>query len=457
MFKKQLISLLLIISLLTPTAFATAYDRDGLIYDLYSQASVFKTDFTTEFQGDLADLGDMESLLEAVLEKDDYLHYSTTGYSLAYTAQGHDVDFEVSFKRKTTPEQEAYVDQFVTDTLKSLQLEGQSDYWRARKILEWVTSHYSYDDGQTIHDAYTMIMEKKGVCQAYALLYYKMAKGAGLQVRTQDGTLEGELHLWNLVKIGDQWFHVDPTNTNLDKGVSFFLKSNSYMANHDFSWYKLVEPAVESDAEPDKYFTSGDYSEAKIQERIKSNAFIYAPSETAEQALAKAKELESYRTALKQAMDAFAKNPSKKNFDALKVLRDKASEPNGELERQALSQINAGLAANDDAMYALYLTYYNSAKKGQTGGTEKGRLDALALAKTTSAKLKAEAYQSETVKSYLVSIDSNSKIIASSLTQYYIGKAATLKSKVYKDKALALAKAYGLNDLYKKASAVKVK
>ena len=83
----------------------------------------------------------------------------------------------------------------------------------------------------TSFSAYGVLVNNIGVCQSYTLAYIHLRNEVGIEVSTvQSKTLN---HIWNIVKIGNDWYHVDVTwdDPTLDrKGLvsySYFLASDN--------------------------------------------------------------------------------------------------------------------------------------------------------------------------------------------------------------------------------------
>lgn len=80
-------------------------------------------------------------------------------------------------------------------------------YDKAKAIYVWLTDNIQYDTSYTIYDADTAWKERKGVCQAYCELFYRIGSAVGLDVRIVTGHGRGrenskkvvEDHCWIVV------------------------------------------------------------------------------------------------------------------------------------------------------------------------------------------------------------------------------------------------------------------
>lgn len=84
-----------------------------------------------------------------------------------------------------------------------------TDFQKALYLHDYLASHGRYDTEYERYNAYNILIEQRGVCQAYTLAYMELLNGVGIGNSTVSSN---ELnHIWNLVLIGGEWYHVDVT------------------------------------------------------------------------------------------------------------------------------------------------------------------------------------------------------------------------------------------------------
>ena len=91
---------------------------------------------------------------------------------------------------------------------------GERTPTEAERVLylhDLLAQRYGYDtrtEGKN-GDAYTLFRDGVGVCQAYALAFIALARGAGLEA---DFVASAAMdHAWNHVRVDGVWYHVDVT------------------------------------------------------------------------------------------------------------------------------------------------------------------------------------------------------------------------------------------------------
>ena len=121
--------------------------------------------------------------------------------------------------------------------------ENMSDFEKAKTVNDYIVQLATYTDkgateGQT---AYELVTEGTAVCQAYALLGYRLFEEAGLDADYVYGYSDDELHAWNMVEVDGKWYHVDITWNDVDPAepytisYEYFLKSNEQL-QEDHLW-----------------------------------------------------------------------------------------------------------------------------------------------------------------------------------------------------------------------------
>ena len=150
-----------------------------------------------------------------------------------------------------------------------------TDKEKIQKINEYITNTFQYDyryfneatKDKTIYSAYEMITDNneadmpingypRGVCQAYTEYGFVMLREAGFESISVSGTVTGANHIWNMVKIDGNWYHIDftwddpisyvydhsyPEYTQRQDGKGYstedyLLVSDDYMRAHDHKW-----------------------------------------------------------------------------------------------------------------------------------------------------------------------------------------------------------------------------
>lgn len=101
--------------------------------------------------------------------------------------------------------------------LKKIDAEA-SDYKKEKKIHDYLVRNvaYGYPEGREQKDstgylAYGALVEGKAVCNGYAQAMKLLCDLTGVECQMIAGQADGENHAWNLVRLGEKWYHADVT------------------------------------------------------------------------------------------------------------------------------------------------------------------------------------------------------------------------------------------------------
>lgn len=146
-----------------------------------------------------------------------------------------------------------------------------SDMEKALYINDYLTAYCEYDLTYSKYDAYNIIVEKTGVCQAYAEAYQELMTKLGV---TCELVVSHALnHAWNMVLINDKYYQVDTTwNDPIADKIGrakhqYFMKSTEYFKSdegghttEDWYAYSRVDTDLATDTTYDAYFWNEFYA-----------------------------------------------------------------------------------------------------------------------------------------------------------------------------------------------------
>lgn len=170
--------------------------------------------------------------------------------------------------------------------------QGMSDYQKELILHDYLVEHCHYSENtdqsyeSDIYRAYGALVDEDAVCNGYAEAMQLMFDCIGIESEFVVGTADGIDHAWNLVKIGDKWYHLDATwddplpDTGEKVMHPYFNVSDDVLSfNHtwnreehpmaysmDYNYYKFYN----------KYFTDfDDYKAAAYEEMVQHGNTSY--------------------------------------------------------------------------------------------------------------------------------------------------------------------------------------
>ena len=230
---------------------------DALMPKVFEALANFETKLTFTYTGDVSNF--QREFLDArdamfVLPGNDYIHGTVKSTMYSYQGTGNNTySFTMNLSYFGTAEQEQYVTQRVKEIAQQLTKPGMTEFEKVLAVNDYVVTNtvYHKNPSTSPHHAYALLKEGKAVCQAYALVTYRLLKEMGIDARYVVG-YAGEAHAWNSVKIDGVWYHLDTTwndpsfnGTDIGGGVSYkyFLVTTEQL-KQDHSWIEGNSPVA---------------------------------------------------------------------------------------------------------------------------------------------------------------------------------------------------------------------
>ena len=138
------------------------------------------------------------------------LFFVKPGISYTYTSAGNVVTLKPSYRMTGKELQAARAEVAAClDAICAGVDANWSDFEIALYLHDYLCLHFSYDTSYQIYDMHLFLTEGKGVCQAYTLTYIALLARYGIAT---DVAVSADMnHIWNIVTLGGNPYHVDVT------------------------------------------------------------------------------------------------------------------------------------------------------------------------------------------------------------------------------------------------------
>lgn len=188
-------------------------------------------------------------------------------------------DYETGNISMLNDSQKETVEWFCSEIVYETELveSDKSDFEKEMIIIDYLFNAYEFTDEPEleIFTAYDLFDNGMGSSTAFADAFVQIAKAAGLEARY----IHNDKHAWNLVKLDDDWYHVDVT---LEKPSHYQVETlrNRYINRTDKemekssihkTWNKEAVKAIGTKYGPEKvhdYFAAGELGGLNIEEAI---------------------------------------------------------------------------------------------------------------------------------------------------------------------------------------------
>lgn len=146
-------------------------------------------------------------------------------------------------------------------TIYRLYIENcDDDYEKVVAAHDYIVENCRYNkdaiDNDTLTDddfsPYGVFVKGVAVCEGYAEAFKMLMDIAGIDCIIVTGTVnDGVAHAWNMVKLENDWYHVDVTfddpEPETDEIVYLYLNVSDKVIEKDHTWNKNMTPEAESD------------------------------------------------------------------------------------------------------------------------------------------------------------------------------------------------------------------
>lgn len=206
---------------------------------IYSSLANFEKEFSFEYEGDIGSLKEqLNTAMNDIRMSDSYVFENMSKWEVSYSYIGKKATINFVITYLTTKEQEDYVAAQVKKILPNIVSATALDFDKVKAVHDYIilNASYSKETKNSQYVTYTLLTEKQGVCQAYALLMYKMLEELNVDVKYVKGEAGDMRHAWILAKVEGEWFHIDPTwndpvgNQADEVRYKYFLLSDKQIA-----------------------------------------------------------------------------------------------------------------------------------------------------------------------------------------------------------------------------------
>lgn len=209
--KTIIIALLILLTISTVNAFGLSFetDKESELEDIiYEQLISYNSNFKIKYTGSLDHI---EEIVKKAISKDIYINsnVSRVDWEIKTTNSVNDININVTYI--ISPEERIEADRKIDNILANIIKPYMNNHEKVKAVHDYIVLNGKYDSTYTYYSDYDLLMNGTSVCNGYALLTYNMLDKLNIPVNLVSGTAGGEGHIWNMVKLGDYWFHLDTT------------------------------------------------------------------------------------------------------------------------------------------------------------------------------------------------------------------------------------------------------
>jgi len=191
------------------------------------QLNLTNSDFSIAYNGSIEGI---DNTLRGVLEKDSYLKCTITSmeWITSNTANGN-YNVNVKTNHILTAAQRKETDNKIDNILSKIIMPYMTDHEKVKAIHDYIIMNGEYDTTLEYYSDYNLLTIGKSVCNGYAVLTYNMLNKLNIPVKLVFGSSNSQSHVWNMIKLGDYWYHLDTTWDDPVPDMKNIASYNYYM------------------------------------------------------------------------------------------------------------------------------------------------------------------------------------------------------------------------------------
>lgn len=230
----------------------TANTVDELKQQIQQAVMQLSRDFDIRYTGSTAFTKEELTAIIKEAVTDPYIYANIASFKWHYSGYVKNIVIKFQFNYHHSKEEEAFVDFTLNNIIAPMR--GLSNFEKVKAVHDFIvlSTEYSSMTENSQYSPYTLLTENKAVCQAYALVLYRMLEKLGLEVRYVAGDAREQLHAWVLVNLEGAWYHIDvtwddpvPDKPN-EVRYNYFLLSDEELAE-DHEWDRTQYPIANSE------------------------------------------------------------------------------------------------------------------------------------------------------------------------------------------------------------------
>lgn len=137
--------------------------------------------------------------------------YQYTEYTLGSVTTGITFSGTYSMTSAEVEQAKLMIEQKIAECFEQVPL-NEDEYSTVRYLYEWLINNTEYDrTAENNQNICSVFLQGRSVCQGYAKAMQYMLQKADIQCLLVTGFTGGERHGWNLVRVNDAYYYLDPT------------------------------------------------------------------------------------------------------------------------------------------------------------------------------------------------------------------------------------------------------
>jgi transglutaminase/protease-like cytokinesis protein 3 len=145
-----------------------------------------------------------------------------------------EIEFVYTYTKDEVASMQEQIDTAVNKIIGGI-TEDMSEYQIVKYFYDTLAGGVVYDENAAnLRDIYGAFVDKACVCGGYAKAFSYLCDKVGIESLTITGDFDEVPHMWNMVKLDDDWYHLDPTAGNVDNSTTPYVRYDYFCCSDEF-------------------------------------------------------------------------------------------------------------------------------------------------------------------------------------------------------------------------------
>lgn len=101
---------------------------------------------------------------------------------------------------------------------------SMTEYDIVKFFYDYLAENVKYAESENCRSIYGVFVDKKALCDGYSKAFSYLCDKVGIESLIITGEADNTPHMWNMVKIGGEWYHIDVTFAVTDSSLGKFVR-----------------------------------------------------------------------------------------------------------------------------------------------------------------------------------------------------------------------------------------
>ncbi|MCH5193846.1 MAG: hypothetical protein J1F11_07800 [Oscillospiraceae bacterium] len=210
-----------------PYSYSSLNEKGRYVYDAILQTIGKRSAYVDLSEMDGIKKEDYCDVYSLLYNDENSMYYLDTNMQYAINTNTNNVRSATVFYKYTSAEIErmqAEIDSETANILAKI-TPGMSQYDIVKVFYDYLAFNVVYDeDAPHCNDIYGVFVDKRAICGGYSKAFSYLCDKVGIETLTITGDADNVPHMWNMIKLGGDWYHIDITYAVTESKLGSYVR-----------------------------------------------------------------------------------------------------------------------------------------------------------------------------------------------------------------------------------------